>query len=151
MFLPSNDWFISNPGGGSLDISSLLGAAAGTSINIDIGTIYDAGTELEDFTRGGGTGTDPFNLAPRLSDASGGNPNDQMDNVSLVQRIEGVNLFENFTNPNGEPIARFLGASDPSVNLGTISLTVVPEPTGASLGLFAMIGTVAVMRRRRRK
>ena len=30
MFLPSNDWFIANPGGGGFDVSSLLGAAPGT-------------------------------------------------------------------------------------------------------------------------
>jgi len=47
MFLPSND--CGNVGGGSLDISSLLGAASGTQIIIDLNTIYDAGTELEDF------------------------------------------------------------------------------------------------------
>ena len=150
MFLPSNDWFVSNPGGGSMDISSLLNASAGTSLSIDVGTIYDAGTELEDFTRGGGTGADPFNLAPRLSDANGGNPDDQMDNVSLVTRTAGVNLFENFANPNNEPIARFLGASDPNINLGTVTLTVVPEPSAISLGLFAMLGMVGMMRRRRR-
>ena len=68
MFLPSNDWFISNPGGIGLDVASLIGAAPGTSLSIDIGSIYDAGTELEDFTRGGGTGMDPFDLVPRLSD-----------------------------------------------------------------------------------
>ena len=126
MFLPSNDWFIGNQGGGSLDISSLLGAATGTQITVDLNTIYDAGTELEDFTRGGGTGADPFGLVPRLTDANGGDPNDQDDNISMVTRTAGINLFQNFVNPNGEPIARFLGAS--SEQLGTITLTVVTPP-----------------------
>ena len=148
MFLPSNDWFIANQGGGSLDVSSLIGAAAGSTITIDLQTIYDAGTELEDFTRGGGTGPDPFNLVPRLSDADGGNPDDQMDNVSLVPRTAGVNLFENFVNPNNEPIDRFIGAS--SGSLGTITLTVVPEPSAISLGLFGLLGAAGMMRRRRR-
>ncbi len=147
MFLPSNDWFIANPGGESFDVSSLIGAAAGSSLSIDINSIYDAGTELEDFTRGGGTGVDPFGLAPRLSDADGGNPDDQMDNISLVERVPGVNLFEDFVNPNNEPIDRFIGAS--SGSLGTITLTVVPEPSAISLGMFALLPLIGVMRRRR--
>ena len=122
MFLPSNDWFTADEGGAGIDVTALLNGSA-SSQTIEIGTIYDAGTELEDFTRGGGTGVDPFGLVPRLSDANGGNPNDQNDLVSMVERIAGVNLFENFINPNGEPIARFLGAS--SGSLGTIRLTVV--------------------------
>lgn len=149
MFLPSNDWFTANQGGASENISALLfGAAPGTSITIDLDTIYDAGTELEDFTRGGGTGPDPFGLAPRLSDADGGDPNDQNDNISLVNRTAGVNLFDNFVNPNGEPIDRFLGASE--FSLGTITLTTVaaiPEPS--TLVLTIMMGSVAAVRRRR--
>jgi len=142
MFLPSNDWFIANPGGGSFDASSLLGASNGSSLSIDINSIYDAGTELEDFTRGGGTGADPFDLEPRLSDANGGNPDDQMDNISLVTRTSGVNLFENFVNPNNEPIARFLGAS--SGSLGTITLTVIPEPSTLMIALVGLVcSTVA--------
>ena len=147
MFLPSNDWFISNPGGVGFDVSSLLGAAAGTSLSIDIGTIYDAGTELEDFTRGGGTGVDPFDLVPRLSDAEGGNPDDQMDNIAIVPRTAGVNLFDDFVNPNNEPIDRFLGAS--SANLGTIQLTVVPEPSSYGLFAFAALGFLTCIRKKR--
>lgn len=149
MVLPSNDWFIANPGGGSLDISSLLNAAAGASITLDITSIYDAGTELEDFTRGGGTGTDPFGLVPRLSDADGGNPDDQMDNISLVTRTSGVNLFDGFVNPNNEPIDRFIGAS--TEVLGTITLTTVstvPEPSSYGLMVFASLGCLALRRRR---
>ena len=137
MFLPSNDWFIGNLGGGSLDISALLGAASGTQITIDLNTIYDAGTELEDFTRGGGTGTDPFGLVPRLSDAEGGNPDDQNDNISMVTRTPGVNLFQNFVNPNGEPIARFLPAS--SEQLGTITLTVLAPPLKGDADLNGVV------------
>ena len=144
MVLPSNDWFISNPGGLGLDVSSLLGAASGTSLSIDIGSIYDAGTELEDFTRGGGTGMDPFDLVPRLSDANGGNPDDQMDNIALVPRIDGENLFGDFVNPNNEPIDRFLGAS--SANLGTIQLTVVPEPSSSILLALATCGFLTFVR-----
>ena len=131
MFLPSNDWFVADQGGSGVDISGLLDGSSALQ-SISLSTIYDAGTELEDFTRGGGTGADPFNLAPRLSDAEGGNPNDQDDVIAAVQRTPGVNLFADFLNPNGEPIDRFLGAS--SGSLGTITLTVIApaEPTTAS-------------------
>lgn len=122
MLLPSNDWFTSDPTGAGVDVSGLLNGSISQQV-IDIQTVYDAGTELEDFTRGGGTGTDPFGLVPRLTDANGGNPNDQNDLISLVQRIAGQNLFANFVNPNNEPIDRFLGTS--SGSLGTITLTVV--------------------------
>ena len=142
MFLPSNDWFVADEGGLGVDISALLNGTAGLQ-TISLNTIYDAGTELEDFTRGGGTGADPFNLVPRLSDADGGNPNDQDDVITAVQRTAGVNLFTDFLNPNGEPIDRFLGAS--SGSLGTIRLSVVssvPEPSSAIAllgGAFAML------------
>jgi len=148
MFLPSNDWFIANEGGGTFDISSLLIGNVGDVLTIDLNSIYDAGTELEDFTRGGGTGVDPFNLAPRLSDANGGDPNDQNDPIAEVIRTPGENLFADFVNPNNEPIDRFLGAS--SNQLGTIQLRVVssvPEPS--SLG-FGLLGGMLVLLRRRK-
>ena len=148
MVLPSNDWFVSNQGGGSLDISALLNESLGASLTINLDTIYDAGTELEDFTRGGGTGPDPFGLTPRLSDAEGGNPDDQSDNIALVTRTPGVNLFEDFVNPNNEPIARFLGASSAS-SLGTVTLTVVPEPTTIGMGLIALMLSLLGGHRRR--
>ena len=146
MFLPSNDWFIADRNGAGVDISALLD---GTLLQqtIDLTTIYDAGTELEDFTRGGGTGADPFGLAPRLSDADGGNPNDQNDFISLVDRVDGVNLFQDFVNPNNEPIDRFLGASSGSLGTITLSVVAVPEPSSALFGL--VIGGVALVRRRR--
>ena len=147
MFLPSNDWFIADRNGDGVDISALLdGTSTEQLINLD--TIYDAGTELEDFTRGGGTGQDPFGLATRLSDAEGGNPNDQNDFITQVTRTAGVNLFQDFVNPNNEPIDRFLGASSAS-SLGTIRLSVVavPEPSSILFGL--MIGGVAMVRRKR--
>ena len=123
MFLPSNDWFIADQNGAGVDISALLDGTS-TEQTIDVTTVYDAGTELEDFFRGG-TGPDPFSLTPRLSDANGGNPNDQNDSISTVTRMPSVNLFENFVNVNNEPIARFLGAS--SGSLGTVRLSVISD------------------------
>ena len=124
MFLPSNDWFIADQTGAGIDVSALLDGSS-TEMTIDVTTVYDAGTELEDFFRGGGTGADPFSLTPRLSDANGGNPNDQNDFISTVTQTPGVNLFENFVNVNNEPIDRFLGAS--SGSLGTVRLSVISD------------------------
>ncbi|MEM9081731.1 MAG: spondin domain-containing protein, partial [Verrucomicrobiota bacterium] len=53
MLLPSNDWFIGN--GTGLDISSLLGGSV-TSLSFDFSTVWDAGTELEDFDFSPGNG-----------------------------------------------------------------------------------------------
>ena len=64
-------------------------------------------------------------MTPRLSDANGGNPNDQNDFISTVTQTPGVNLFENFVNVNNEPIDRFLGAS--SGSLGTVRLSVISD------------------------
>jgi len=139
MFLPSNDWFIADQGGAGVDISALLNGTS-TEQTIDVTTIYDAGTELEDFLRGGGTGPDPFGLASRLSDLDGGNPNNQNDFISTVTRTAGVNLFENFVNDNNEPIDRFLGAS--SGSLGTIRLSVVAVPEPSSTLACLLIGAV---------
>ena len=54
MLLPSNDWFIGTAE--AIDISSLLGAAPGTSLDIEFSTVYDSGTELEDFAFAPGGG-----------------------------------------------------------------------------------------------
>ena len=85
---------------------------------------------------------------PRLSDAEGGNPDDQMDNISIVPRVSGLNLFAEFINPNDEPIDRFLGASS-AESLGTITLTVVPEPSSNVMGVLGTVACLAFFRRRR--
>jgi len=46
-------------------------------------------------------------------------------------------LFQNFVNPNGEPIARFLGAS--TEQLGTITLTVVSPPLKGDADLNGIV------------
>ena len=145
MFLPSNDWFITNSGAGSVSIASLIDGTQ-NSLSIGINSIYDAGTELEDFTRGGGTGTDPFGLTPRLSDANGGDPNDQDDDISLVTQNAGENLFQNFVNPNNFDISVFNDIVIGGADFATITLTVVPEPSSA---LLAGFGLIPLLRRRR--
>ena len=60
MVLFSNDWFVGNQNSASVDISSLLGGAIGSNIVIDLDTVYDAGTELEDYTGVGGSNFFPF-------------------------------------------------------------------------------------------
>lgn len=144
MVLFSNDWFVGN--GPSLDISSLLGAEVGTELMFDITTVYDAGTETEDFTGVGGSGLFPFSTSGSLGvDIPDGA-------VSILDRS--TNPYLNFTNTENLDLAGFdvnsLDAFTAPV-LGSISLTVVstaiPEPS--SLVALA-IGSLALVSRRRR-
>jgi len=139
MLLPSNDWFIGN--GNALDVSSLLGAANGTTLSFDFINVYDAGTELEDFAAAPGNGLigidTPGSGAPGVGTDQGGT-------VSLLSEADPFSIFAN-TSPGTFDSSAFNFNGGP---IASVTLTVVPEPSVALLGL---IGAVALAGSRRRR
>jgi len=143
MVLPSNDWFVGTESDESVDISSLL--SGGTdAITINLETVYDAGTELNNFVGAGGSGLFPFfSTSSALGDEENGL-------VTVVDRSS-TNPFALFENSLGNqdigifsPL-NFGGITEDS--LGSIRLTVVPEP---STGLLATLATGLLVIRRKR-
>jgi len=142
MLLPTNDWFIGNSS--ALNISSLVGAAAGTTLTINPAMVYDAGTELEDFMYAPGLGLVGLTPPP------GHNPMGGTATTDPIALVTGADPFAAFDNLlpsdfdtttldfNGGPIAE-------------IRLTVVPEPASFTLIGIAGLGLLGFRRRRRRR
>lgn len=142
MVLFSSDWFIGNQNGQALDVSGLLGGAIGTNLVFDITTVYDAGTETEDFTGVGGSGLFPFSTSGSLGvDITDGS-------VSVLDRS--TNPYLDFTNTQNLDLAGFDPASldaFTAASLGSITFTVVPEP---SISLLGGLAGLTLLRRRRK-
>lgn len=103
-------------------------------------TVWDAGTELEDFAFSAG------NPIGGITDPAGDAPNGTAQG-GVISVADGTDPFSVFANaPAGFDTAGFdFNAGGP---IATVTLTVVPEPsTAAFLGL---VGLGILMRRRRR-
>lgn len=137
MVLPSNDWFIGT--GSAVDVTSLLGAAPGTMLSFDLSTVYDAGTELEDFTYAPGGGLVGITTA---STPPGGT--ETSDPISAVMGDDPFAVFLNIE-PAGFDTSSISFAGGPVAN---VSLTVVPEPTSLGLAGLGLLGLLQVRRRR---
>jgi len=136
MILPSNDWFVGNST--DIDISSLLAGAPGQELVFSFNTIYDAGTELEDFNFSPGNGI--IGLT-----GGGGDPNfgaDQNGVVSVVANPDFSTFIggENFDNSTID--------FDNIVTVRLTAVSSVPEPATCSVLGFAGLGLL--MRRRRK-
>lgn len=142
MVLFSSDWFVGN--GASIDVSSLVGASAGTNLLFNLDTVYDAGTETEDYTGVGGSGFFPFSTSGSLGvDVTDGA-------VTVLDRS--TNPYLNFTNNDNLDLAGFDPASLESFtapSLGTVTLTVVGVPEPSSLFAVTIAALGLVSRRRR--
>ena len=142
MVLFSNDWFVGNQT--SLDVTSLLDGSA-ASIVFDLENVYDAGTEVEDFTGVGGSAFFPFTTSGALGiDVPDGA-------VTLVDRSTNPYL-DSFTNVNNLDLNGFDPASlegFTAENLGNITLTVVAVPEPSTASFLALAGIVTFVRRRR--
>lgn len=132
----SNDWFIGNSS--AVDVSSLVGGMNGTTLSWDVTRVYDAGTELEDFAFSPGNGmlgvTTPADLA-------GGT-----DQNGVVSLVTGPDPFAAFANPSPGFDSTAFDFTQPDTVLRTFTLTVVPEPSTAMMGLLAIL---PMLRRRR--
>ncbi len=138
MILPSNDWFVGN--GTAFDVSSLLGGNIGDNLSFDFGTIWDAGTELEDFASSPGNGLIGVTTMGS-GDADVGTDQDG-GVVGVVDTDNPFSLFDNASagfNPSAFNIQ--------GQNIGRVTLEVVPEP---STGLLAGLGLLLGLRHRRR-
>lgn len=129
MILPSSDFFIGNISTPAFDLSGL---SSSTPLSFTLTSIYDAGTELNDFATSAGN---PLLGLPPV-DATLGVP-DSLTNIRLV----GNTPYDDYLNaPAGFA---------PSVSQFQVTVTSVPEPTTGLLGCI-LIGGV-MMRRRKRK
>lgn len=139
MLLPSNDWFVGTDSG--IDISSLLNAAQGTTLSFDLSTVYDAGTEEEDFSASAG------NPIIGVTNPGNGGPDVGTDQNGVVSMVTTADPFGSFANlePAGLDTAAFDFAGSP---VARVTLTTVPEPTSLVLGLISL-GGLSLLRRRR--
>ena len=126
MVIPSNDFFVGNDSATQHSIASLFGT--GNSLTINVGTVYDAGTEAEDV------------------DSSAGNPlfptlpaGDGMSGLDTMNPIGAPTIPGYLTGP--------LDFSTYSNGIATITVTAVPEPGSVALLAFGLCG-VLVRRRR---
>ncbi len=147
MVLISNDFFVANDN--ALDISSVL--AGGGPITINVGTVYDAGTEENDF------GTSAANGAPFFGLGGGQTgPNQGADENGVVTVVPAAgNPFAGFANadllgPDGVPANFNFNNPDLFTNgIATITISAVAVPEPGSLSLLAAIAGCSFLRRRR--
>ena len=134
MLLPTNDWFIGNDM--ARDVSSLLGAGIGTSLTFNVTSVWDAGTELEDFFTSAGN---PLLGIPDGNAAAGAMQG------GVIGLVTSSNPFASFANqPAGfNPMALNFSGNP----VGSFTLTVVPEPGTTALGALALL---PLLRRRRK-
>lgn len=152
MVLPTNDYFIGNGNPLAFDISSVLAGNGPLSFNLG-STVYNAGTELEDF----GTSAPP-NSAPLFPFLNGEatNPPGGTDENGTISVVDSSDPFAAFANAPAGGVPASLNFNDSALySNGLISVTVsspdaqaVPEP-GAALSLAFLAGVVGFRRRRR--
>ncbi len=139
MLLPSNDWFIGNNNG--IDVSSLLSGALGTTEIFEFGRVYDAGTELENFSESPGN---PF------IGLTAGNPAASTAQNGVVTLVDAADPFSAFLNADAgfdSSLFDFNANGVGETVLGRVTITVIPEPSTALLSALAGLGLLARRRR----
>ena len=147
MILPSSDYWIGNGSPTAHDLSSLAGAAAGTSISFDIGLpgeVNDAGTEVNDFATSPGN---PLFGIPAGQSAPDQGVDENGVNVNvLTPYSDFLNTPDNFLSDLSE--LKFNNSALYPNGVANVTITVVPEPASASLLVFAL-PLLGLLRRRR--
>lgn len=141
MLLPSNDWFIGN--NNAIDISSLINGGPGSSLTLDFGRVYDAGTELEDFSFSPGNGIIGIDTP-----SSPGGGTATTDPISLVSGADPFGGFANISPGSFDSSAfDFNAAGVGNTTLGRVTITNIPEPGTVLLGTLGLMG-IALRRKR---
>ena len=114
--------------------------AGGGSVSFDIGAVvYDAGTEVNDFTTSAGNGLFP-GLPPMQGAANTG-----ADENGTVHEV--LNPYGNFLNtPAGFDFTNLDFSAYPN-GIATVTISAVPVPAAAWLMASGLIGLLAVARR----
>ena len=141
MVLPSNDWFVGN--NVAIDISSLLSGDVGTSISWDFATVYDAGTETEDFAFAPGGGIIGIDTA---SDPAGGTVTSDL--ITAVTASDPFSSFANISPGTFDSSIYDFNDSGFSGPIARLTITRVPEPTSSAL---LGLGGIALLARRQRQ
>lgn len=138
MLVPTNDTFIGNDSGTAHQIFDSSGNFLGTNGVFEIfvtgSNIYDAGTEVNDATVGGGAAF-----------AAGRDGTLGADESGLIAGAGDLATFQGLQTPNGFDINdTTIGATE---TLATIRIIAVPEPTSAAMICLGLGGLF--LRRRR--
>ena len=134
MILPSSDFFIGNDDPLAYSIAALLNGNT-SSVSFTVATVYDAGTEENDFLFSAGNG-----LFPGLPASDAPNGNDQALPIAVASGAD----FASFLNV-GAFDTRGLNF-DNYVSLATIEVSAVPVPAALPL-LLSAVGGLGFMRR----
>jgi len=141
MFLLSSDFFIANGDPSAFSIESLL-TGLESSLTIDVFNVYDAGTEINDFSTSAGNG-----LFGVVQGQTG--PNQGADENGVVTLVEDFGLaYALFINADGIDTSSFNFANGEKV--ATIELTnvsAVPVPAAAFLFAPALLGFLGLRRK----
>lgn len=141
MVLPSNDWFIGN--NEALDISSLISGGVGSTLTFEFGRVYDAGTELEDFSFSPGN---PIIGIDTMANPGGGTSTN--DPISLVSGADPFGSFANISPGTFDSTAfDFNSAGVGNTTLGRVTITTIPEP---GVTLLGSLGALTLLIRRKR-
>lgn len=140
MVVPSNDYFIGNDDPMARDLSGLPGVGSMSFFIGTPGSVYDAGTEVNDFNFSAGN----F-LFPGLPVGQTG-LNEGADENGTVELV--ANAFASFLNDPGGLDFSSLDFNTYPQGIARVDVAVVSEP--ATLGLImATLGGLALVRRRR--
>ena len=149
MVLISNDFFIGNAS--AIDISSVL--SGGVPLSIEVTSVYDAGTEVNDFAFSAANGEPFFGLGGGQTGPNQSGPTADTGFVSIVPSTG--DPFAGFANAallSAEGVPAGFNFNDAvlypnGVATITISAVAIPEPT--SLTALLAMGTCGLLRRRR--
>ena len=136
MVLPSNDFFIGNDNPITTSIAGLLDGTF-SRISVDVISVYDAGTEVNDFATSAGNG---------LFGIPGGNAPAGTDEMGVIAIVTS-DAYSGFANDGGADLSG-LNFSDYD-SLATFTLSAAPVPVPAALPLLlSAVGGLSLIRRR---